>query len=456
MSSGVNSLLARLGWITVSHVVTSVLRLLNNVILARLLAPSLLGMMLIVNLVRTGVELLTDVGIGQNIVSNKKGHDPDFYDTAWTIQVLRGLVLGVVCVVVAKPVAIAFGKPELTLVVPFAALFSIVSGFSSVSTFLIQKNINVARFAKFEIVLAISNILIYSSLAVITPTIWSLIVGTVISFAVLSVSTYLLIPGIRHRFYINRQYAREILVFGKWIFWSSMISFLAVNFDRLYFAKELTLTQLGIYGIARNLTEVISQLAVRYGNLLLFPLIAGMEAPIAEMRRRIRKGRFVILAAAAVGVGFIIAGSDLLIRILYDVRYHQAGVILPVLLLGAWVAILSTVNEYMLLGLSKPALATIANAAKFLTFAIGTPFALFNFGFFGAVLALTAGEIVKYAVLWFLSRGHNLSFARDDVVISVILVLSIVVGRGLLAALGLTADLQALFPWVAEIRSRFG
>ena len=84
MSGSVRKLVSRLSWITVSHVVTSVLRLLNNVVLARLLAPSLLGMMTIVSLVRTGIELFTDVGIGQNIVSNKNGHDPDFYDTAWT------------------------------------------------------------------------------------------------------------------------------------------------------------------------------------------------------------------------------------------------------------------------------------------------------------------------------------------------------------------------------------
>ena len=102
MSSSARTVISRLSWITVSHVVTSALRLLNNVVLARLLAPSLLGMFPIVNLVRTGIELLTDVGIGQNIVSNKNGHDPDFYDTAWTIQVFRGLVLGAVCVVSAR------------------------------------------------------------------------------------------------------------------------------------------------------------------------------------------------------------------------------------------------------------------------------------------------------------------------------------------------------------------
>jgi O-antigen/teichoic acid export membrane protein len=451
MSAGVRTLVSRLSWITVSHVITSVLRLLNNVVLARLLAPSLLGMFLIVNLVRTGIELVTDVGVGQNIVSNKNGHDPDFYDTAWTIQVFRGLVLGVVCVISANAISHAFGKPELSIVLPFAALFSIVSGFSSVSTFLIQKNIEVARFAKFEIALAVLNIAIYCTLALITPTIWALVIGTVASFAALSVSSYLLIPGIRHRFFIDRRYAREILVFGKWIFWSSMISFLAMNFDRLYFARQLTLTDLGIYGIARNLTETITTLAVRYGNLLIFPMVAGWQVPPPEVRSRIRHGRRTILLGAAVALGGLVAGSDLIIRILYDQRYHQAGIILPLLLISAWVAILSTVNEYLLLGVSRPAMPTYANGAKFLSYAVAIPIAFHFFGFLGAILALSAGEGIKYIALWLQARSHHLSFARDDLVLSVAFVLSILLAREAMFALGLTASLQALFPWISTM-----
>lgn len=451
MSAGVKALVSKLSWITISHAVTSLLRLVNNVVLARLLAPSLLGTFLIVNLVRTGIELLTDVGIGQNIVSNKNGHDPDFYDTAWTIQVFRGLVLGIVCVLVAKPIAQAFGKPDLSIVLPFAALFSVVSGFSSVSTFLIQKNIQVARLAKFEIVLATLNIALYCSLALITPTIWALVIGTVASFGALSISTYLLVPGIRHRFFIDRGYAREILVFGKWIFWSSMIAFVAMNFDRLYFAKLLSLTELGIYGIARNLTETITQLAVRYGNLLLFPMVAGMQAPPPEVRGRIRHGRRVILFGAAIALGAVVSISDVVVRILYDPRYHEAGIILPLLLIGAWVAILGTVNEYMLLGVSKPAMPTYANAAKFVSYAIATPLAFLYFGLFGAILALTIGEAIKYVVLWVLSRSHNLSFARDDLGLSIIFLLSILLFRAVLFKIGLTSSLRDLFPWVAAL-----
>ena len=78
-------MIVRLSWTTGSFGLIQLLRLVNNVVLARLLSPPLFGLMLIVNSIRTGVELLSDVGINQNIVSNRKGHTPVFYDTAWTI-----------------------------------------------------------------------------------------------------------------------------------------------------------------------------------------------------------------------------------------------------------------------------------------------------------------------------------------------------------------------------------
>ena len=84
------SIVVRLGWMTVSYGAVQLLRLVNNVILARLLAPPIFGLMAVVNAIRVGVELLSDVGIMQNIISNPRGEDPRFYDTAWTLQAYQG------------------------------------------------------------------------------------------------------------------------------------------------------------------------------------------------------------------------------------------------------------------------------------------------------------------------------------------------------------------------------
>src|SRR5439155_8653576 len=144
------SFVVRLGWTTASYGAGQFLRLLNNVILARMLAPPIFGLMAIVNSIRTGVELLSDIGITQNIISSPNGDDPLFYDTAWTLQVMRGFLLAGASIVLAVPIARFFNYPELAEILPVASLFFLFTGFNSTTRGLVQKQLQIARVSLFS------------------------------------------------------------------------------------------------------------------------------------------------------------------------------------------------------------------------------------------------------------------------------------------------------------------
>src|SRR5258708_17782105 len=101
MKISTGSLLRGAVWTIGAYGLAQVLRLATNVFLARLLAPELFGIMLIVNSLRTGIELLSDVGIGQSIVYHKNANDPDFYNMAWSIQAIRSVLLWLVALFIA-------------------------------------------------------------------------------------------------------------------------------------------------------------------------------------------------------------------------------------------------------------------------------------------------------------------------------------------------------------------
>src|SRR3546814_2807432 len=107
------------------------LRIVSNNILAGLLAPALLFTMLLINTLRTGGELLTDVGVGQSIVNNPRGSEPTFYNTAWTIQILRGLLLFALAIALTVPIARLYDKPELLVLLPAVAPIFILTGLTS-------------------------------------------------------------------------------------------------------------------------------------------------------------------------------------------------------------------------------------------------------------------------------------------------------------------------------------
>lgn len=436
----------RIGWATGSFGLIQVLRFANNVILARLLSPPLFGLMLIVNSIKTGVELISDVGINQNIVSNKAGHTPDFYDTAWTMKVIRGVALGAFFFLTAQLFASFFEQPELALIMPVVALTFIFLGFQSISSALLQKRKTIGPSTTAEVVVAAISLVVHVALALVTPTIWALVLGSVITSAAALIASYLIISGARHRFMIGRASAREIVVFGKWIFLSSIIYFLAMNFDRLYFAKLITLAELGVYSIARSLADMLSNLVIRSSNMVLFPSVAAMRTTNPELRAKLLHGRRMVLALVAVGLGCFVAVSDLVVNLLYDQRYESAGLILPVLLLGVWLAILCVVNDSILLGTGKPAYTTTANAAKLATLVVGIPIAFHYEGLLGAVLIINVGEAVRYVTLWWFSRRQHLGFGRDDLALTILFLITIPFARKLLWSIGLSGDIGSLFP----------
>lgn len=439
------SLVVRLGWTTFSYGVVQFLRLLNNVILARLLAPQILGLMAIVNAIRTGVELLSDVGILQNIVSNQQGDQPTFYNTAWTMQALRGILLAAACLVLAVPLAHFFNYPELAAILPVASLFFIFTGFDSTGRGLAQKQLKVARVSLFEIAIVLVALIAQIALALITPTVWALVVGGVINGGVTMIASYLFIPGIRHRIMIDPDSARQLLRFGRWIFFSSIIYFFAMNFDRLYFAKHISLSQLGVYGIARSLADIISGFVMRAGSSVLYPTVAAAGLAPLDLRRRLLKGRRTLLAAGAIGVGLFLGFAPVIIGVLYDRRYSEAAVILPVLCIGVWFGILTSTNDSILMGLSRPAYPALSNAAKLATYLIGAPLAFYFSGFLAAVAVISLGEIVKYVALWILSHKEHLHFGRDDLVLTLIFGATALISAELVSLAGMGGGSASIF-----------
>ena len=80
-------------WSVFGFAASQGLRLVTTLVMTRFLAPSMFGVMSIAVMVNVIASLLTDLGIRQNIVQSRRGADPMFLDTAWTVQILRGFVI---------------------------------------------------------------------------------------------------------------------------------------------------------------------------------------------------------------------------------------------------------------------------------------------------------------------------------------------------------------------------
>lgn len=397
------------------------LRLATNIFLARLLAPELFGIMLIVNSLRMGIELISDVGIGQNIVYHKNANDPDFYNTAWTLQAIRSVALWLVAVAVAIPVANFYQSPILAYILPLTAFGIVLSGFTSVSRALLQKRMQIRRLNAFEMIISVISSTGYVLLAYFSPNLWALVFGGLFASAVTMVGSYFLLPGFRERLYLSKSYVLEILHFGKWIFFSSIVYFVSTNFDRLYLAKVVPLDVLGVYGIARSISELVGMVVLRLGNYVLFPLIASQaQTPRAELRSQLAPIRMKFLLVAAIGFSVFAATADLPIRLLYDQRYQAAAWMLPIMIVGSWASMLAVINESLVLGLGKPSYGAFANVSKFAFLLIVLPITVGRYGVLGGVIVIALADLCRYIPIVIGQKREHFSFGRQDLVLTLV------------------------------------
>ncbi len=322
---------------------------------------------------------------------------------------------------------------------PFAGIVSFILGFEAISRFSAQRQQKFARFTAFETTIAFGGALIQILFAWTIPNVWGLLYAN-IALALITVgSSFIYFRGDSIKLSLNRSYATEILHFGKWIFLSSIIYFVSTNFDRLYLGSALSLTLLGIFGVARSLTEVIASFVNRIGNYIIFPAVAASRGDHAQLRLKLSHARLPLILCAAAALSLFVSLSDVIIQVLYDRRYHEAGFMLPILAVGVWFTALATIGESVMLGIGRPVYSAAGNIAKLIWLIVALPIAVANYGVIGAVLVIALADGIRYLPIWWALKRSHLSFARQDFGVTLLMFAMIGLWREIFGLMGLTS-----------------
>lgn len=404
-------ILGKLAWAAGTYGATVGIRLLTNIVLSRLVTPDIFGILVIVNSIRYGIDLLTDVGIEQNVIHNKNGGDPHFLNTAWTIQILRGIFLSIVFATLSPVLGSFYGISTSIFLLMSAA--PLIYSFSSVSVFTLVRNLEVQRKSSYELTAEVLGFFAYITFAFISPTAWSIVLGTLALIGIRSALTYRL-PHPAHRFVIDPAYAKQIMHFGKWIMITSLLAYASANLDRIFLGKMITFQILGIYGLAKTISELPAVLANRLSYQIVFPFLATKKLEAGHSYRELHSSRGKLLLLLALTMGMGVAVSDWAVSILYDPRYREAGWMLSVLLIASWFSVLSNLNEANALARGLPRYNSLSNGVRLIGLAIGLPLGFSIASLSGAIAGIIAAEIFRYAALMvFQGETRNETLMQD-------------------------------------------
>jgi O-antigen/teichoic acid export membrane protein len=438
-------------WTLAGYGASQALRLVSNLVLWRLLYPEAFGMMALVNVFMQGLAMFSDVGIGPSIVQHRRGDDPEYLNTAWTIQVIRGFCLCLFACILAAPVAAFYKQPQLVALIPAAAFGSVISGFNSTRLFTLTRKIALGRPTIVDLCSQVVAFVAMVAWAWIYRSIWALVIGGLASNIVRLILTHTFLPGIRNRFRWDPTSVRALLRFGRWIFFSTLLTFIVMQSDRLIFGKMIPMALLGVYSIALTWATLPISVFERVFSAVLFPLLSRLHHEGTDFSAAYLKVRRPWLILGGWAMACLISGGPALVQLLYDSRASSAGWIIQILAAGIWLLLLETANGTALLALGQPKWVAVGNAAKLVGMLLLIPLGYARFGFPGAVVGFAGSECLRYAFSVLGARAHKVSCFGQDLELSAFV--TVTSGVGLVSARWIASFLNSHYLRPAKIGS---
>lgn len=391
-----------------------VLGFVSNPLLSYLLLPAVRGLMEWVNPFVLGFELLSDVGIGPSIIQSKRGGDRAFLDTAWTIQAIRGFLLWVAVCACSWPYAHLSGHDELVYVLPVAGFNALLGGLTSTKMYTMSRELALGRLTGVELGAQIAGFVVKLAWAWASPTVWSLVIGGLATALTKMILSHLLLPGAINRFHWDRTVTKELVRFGRWVFVSTLLTFLTGYADRWIFGAMIPLSVLGLYGNAVVLASLPMDALSHLAHQVVFPLYARVVQAGEDLAPVFRRARLPIQLIGGWALSGLIAGGPTAMRLLYDPDWWGSGWMIQVLAGASWFLVCESTNGAAMLARGEPRWVAAGSLAKLFGMCVLIPIGFVLGGFPGALVAYAGTELFRYAVsLWGVSRAGLDAKAQD-------------------------------------------
>ncbi|MDM9620628.1 oligosaccharide flippase family protein [Rhizobium sp. S96] len=407
-------------WSMGGYAAGQVLRIAGNLLLTRVLAPDLFGLAAVATMVSVLVALLSDIGLHQAVIRSPKGELQRFLDTAWTIQIVRGFLIWFVSILIGFGIGYiasrgwvaahsVYANPQLPLIIIGSGLGFAISGFQSTNYISHQRNLGLSRLTKIELICQAVGIVTAVVLAWLTQSVWAVVISSLVSSLLGAILSHTWIPGPRNSFRMNREDAREIFLFGRWIMFSSFFTVFSANGDRILLGNWASSTTFGLYGLALNLVGMIEGIGGRLYGAVGTPTLSKIARERPERLRsaylRLRAPFDIFYIGCA---GLLFGCGQTIIDILYDHRYAAAGSMLQILsfsLLMARFGIMTSV--YIAVG--EPRNVGILNCVKAGLLFTVVPLCYWLFDFQGALWAIALYTLPTVPLILFFNMRHKLN-----------------------------------------------
>jgi O-antigen/teichoic acid export membrane protein len=300
-------------------------RLLRNILLARIIAPEHFGMMAIIMSFIQILEAIAEIGIRQAVIQDKNGHTYEYQNVAFWFSVVRGVALFSVGYISAPAVANFYELEELTPLLRIAYLSILFKCIASPGVHVLEKSFKFKPWVMLMQGAAFASVLITIGLAFYMKNVWALLLGSVSEYLIVAVFSFFVCPFMPS-LKIHREYLRSLYTYAKRMFGLPILAMVFFQADIFVAGKMLSMNIVGMYSLAKYLSNIPRMLFIRTINPLLLPAFSEMQANNSRLKEAILKTSKVYAFAATPLLVFTIIYAREILTLAYGVEFAIVAV----------------------------------------------------------------------------------------------------------------------------------
>ena len=303
-----------------ARLLTRLIDLATLLVLTRLLRPADFGLVAIAMGVVTMLEAVFELPLNQALLRLPvvtRAH----YDTAFTLSLLRGLVLSAVLIALSWPFAFVYGDRRLIPLVCLLSLAPVGRGLLSPRLAEFQKQMSFWRDFSIELSGKVVSFAVAVAVAYATRSYWAIALATVTCTTAMAIQSYRLAP------YRPRLALGEFATFRDFVGSMSIAQIIgAMNwqFERLLLGKLKPVAQLGLFTTASDLAGIpFAALFVP----IMRPLLAAFAQIQDDPDRLSSSYQRATIGIIAIGLPVLVGESlvaEPLVRVILGARWGHA------------------------------------------------------------------------------------------------------------------------------------
>ena len=284
-------------WLFSQNIVGRMIQLGMMVVLARLIGPTEMGLVGIALLAVSALQRLTKMGLNEALIQRTEEDVDELLDTVWTMELVRGGVIALILFAAAPGIGAFFSEPRAVDLLRVVALSPLLLGMKNPAIVYFQKDLDFHKQFVYRISAEVGQLAVAVGCAIIWPNAWAFVAGYLTADIIRITASYF-IDEYRPELSFEREIAKNLFGYGKWLAGSSILFFLFDQGDDVFVGWLLGPTVLAFYQYAYRFSNAPATELSGVITGVMFPTLSKLQDKPNELRSTFLKSLRITAFAA--------------------------------------------------------------------------------------------------------------------------------------------------------------